>query len=220
MQLKDTFLRNYVAIVDMGLIWRLASPSASDREKITGSPYAWKNYADKVFDLIMSRHPNATTILAVNDYYDSDVINTKDGEHQKRSQAFLGGQMKNVFPASDRKFPPKKEFKDFFRNPLIKVWLQSYLKSYFSFQCRTLSKRFIYQGKDICDDISSSSLRESVESLQCSHLEADTAMIFVYSKIREGDQTTPVLIDSIASNFVVKKWQKSLCLYMLSLGAT
>ena len=89
-----------------------------------------------------------------------------------------------------------KEFKDFFRNPLNKVRLQSYLKTYFSFQCRTLNKRFIYHEQNICDDISSSSLHESVENLQCSHLEADIAILVVYSKIREDNQTTPVSEDS------------------------
>ena len=88
---KTCIHSNYISIVDMGLIWRLATPSTADRDKNDGTCYIWKDYADKVFNLILSRHPNATTIIAVNDYYGSDVLNTKEGEHKNRSKAFSGG---------------------------------------------------------------------------------------------------------------------------------
>ena len=35
-----------------------------------------------------------------------------------------------------------------------------------------------------------------MKNLQCSHSEADTAMLFIYSRIRVVDKTSPVLIDS------------------------
>ena len=108
MELNPVSIRNYISIVDMGLIWRLATPSIADKDKNDGTCYSWKDYADKVFNLILSRHPNATTIIGVNDYYGSDVLNTKEGEHKNCCKAFAGGYAKNIFPSKDQKFPSKK----------------------------------------------------------------------------------------------------------------
>ena len=60
-------------------------------------------------------------------------------------------------------------------------------------------------------DISPALLKESVKNLQCSHLEADTDMLFIYSRIRAVDKTRPVLIDSEDANVVV------LCAYTASI---
>ena len=49
-------LSNHVAIVNMGLIWRLANPSADNRIKADGTNYTRRDYADQLFDLILSRH--------------------------------------------------------------------------------------------------------------------------------------------------------------------
>ena len=57
MELNPVSIRNYISIVHMGLIWRLATPSIADRDKNDGTFYSWKDYADKVFNLILSRHP-------------------------------------------------------------------------------------------------------------------------------------------------------------------
>ena len=100
--------------------------------------YTWNDYADKVFNLIHSRHLNATTIIGVNDYYGSDIINTKDGEHQKRSK--------------DRNFPGKQKI-DFFRNPHNKIHLQNILKIHFTSRYKDMHKRSIYHEKDNCVDI-------------------------------------------------------------------
>ena len=70
----------------------------------------------------------------------------------------------------------------------------------------------IYLSRKIyCPDISSSLLKSSVEKFCCFHLEADTAMLFLYSRIREYDQTKPVLIDSEDTDVVV------MCAYAASI---
>ena len=86
MKLVNIVMNDYIAIVDMGLLWRVATPTAEDRDKGDGTFFTWKDYADKVFNIITCRHKGASTIIAVNDYYGNDVINTKDGEHQNRSR--------------------------------------------------------------------------------------------------------------------------------------
>ena len=120
MHLKSVYYSKCIAIVDTRLLWRLPAPSSADREKCDGTVYTWKDYGDNVFEIMLTRHPSASIIIAVNDYFGNDVINVKDGERQKRSATFVGGQTKNVFPAKERHFPGIKEFNSFFENPLNK----------------------------------------------------------------------------------------------------
>ena len=60
---------SYIALIDMGMIWRVASPTAEDREKGDGTRYTWGDYAQKVCSIILARHVNATNIICVNDPY-------------------------------------------------------------------------------------------------------------------------------------------------------
>ena len=43
----------YVALIDMGLIWRMAAPSAEDRQTQYGTPYKCLNYVQKVSSIIL-----------------------------------------------------------------------------------------------------------------------------------------------------------------------
>ena len=70
MNLKGIDYSKYIEIVDMGLLWRLPTPSSADREKGDGTVYTWKDYRDKVFEILLRRHPSASMTIAVNDYYE------------------------------------------------------------------------------------------------------------------------------------------------------
>ena len=74
---------NYVSLVDMGLIWRLATPTPEDREakKRDGSLYCWSDYLQKISSLIFSRHSEAKMIILVNDKYNIE-LSIKDDEHE------------------------------------------------------------------------------------------------------------------------------------------
>ena len=74
---------SYISIVDIGFIWRLATPSIADRESPEGD-FTWGNYATKIFNIILQRHPNAMEYHLVNDRYDVE-LSIKDTEHQKRN---------------------------------------------------------------------------------------------------------------------------------------
>ena len=150
-------------------------------------------------------------IIAVNYYYGNDVINVKGGERQKRSAPYVSGQTKNVFLAKERHFPGIKEFNSFFKNPPNKIRLQAFLKSHFTLRCKQINTRFIYQERKNCQDISSTLLKISVEKFCCLHLEADTAMLLLYYRIKEYDQKTPVLIDLEDIDLVV------MCAYAASI---
>ena len=187
----------------MRLLWQLSAPSSADREKGDGTLSTCKYYVDIVFKIILIRHLSASMIIAVNDYYWNDVINVKDGKFQKRSATLVGGQAKNVFPAKEENFPGIIEFNSFFQNPLNKFCLQAFLKSHFALKCKQLNLRFIYHKKNNWQHIPSSLLKGSIGKLCYFHLEAYTAILFLYSRIREYDQTTPVLIDLEDTDVVV-----------------
>jgi hypothetical protein len=51
---------NYTALIDMGFIWRVALPTAEDREKQDGSVFTWQDYAAKMFRLVICRHASAS----------------------------------------------------------------------------------------------------------------------------------------------------------------
>ena len=64
---------DYVSIVDMGLIWGLATPTFLDYEarKWDGSDYGWSDYLGKICSLILfSSHTNAYLFILMNDKYD------------------------------------------------------------------------------------------------------------------------------------------------------
>ena len=76
---------SYVGVVDMGLIWRLASPTSDDRDhkKRCGAEYTWQDYIDKVCSMVFSRRGNAEKLILINDNY--TVSSIKDDEHDRRA---------------------------------------------------------------------------------------------------------------------------------------
>jgi len=86
---KSTLLqqpRDHISLVDMGLMWRLATPTEEDREasKRDGSQYRWRNYLGKICCIIFSRHRATRLIILVNDRYDLPFT-IKDDEHERRA---------------------------------------------------------------------------------------------------------------------------------------
>ena len=72
LQEVDSIPTDSVSVVDMGLIWRLATPTPLDYEarKRDGKDYRWSDYLEKICSLIFSRHTNAHLFILVNDKYD------------------------------------------------------------------------------------------------------------------------------------------------------
>ena len=62
--------RSNIAIIDMGLIWRAAMPSKSEREAPGGTRLTWRWYAENMLNLILKRRPDAKEIHLINDRYD------------------------------------------------------------------------------------------------------------------------------------------------------
>jgi len=76
----------YIALVDVGFLWCLATPSSEDRKKPDGSVFTSGDYADKLFSIALVRHPRASQIVFVNDPYDLEFT-TKDSEHDRRQSS-------------------------------------------------------------------------------------------------------------------------------------
>ena len=68
---------------------------------------------------------------------------------------------------------------------------------------QTNNKIIIYHEKNNCQDISSTFLKSLFEKFCRFHLETDATMFSSYSRIKEYDQTTPVLIDSENADVVM-----------------
>ena len=86
----------------------------------------------------------------------------------------------NVYPSVYKQFPSIKEFQNFFKNPSNKRRLQLFLKEQFALLCKKDQKCFIYSLNDECADRAAEPFHDSVDHLQCSHLETDTAMLYIY----------------------------------------
>ena len=98
----------YIALVDMGMVWRLATPSAEDRQTYDCMPYKWSNYAHKVSSIILARHSEAHRIICVNDPYDFPH-STKEDERDLRRHG--NPFVPNHYMKLDDPFPSDKAFK-------------------------------------------------------------------------------------------------------------
>lgn len=188
----ETFNANkYIAIVDMGFFWRLASPTVEDREKADNSRFTWRDYASKLFSLVMARHRQASTVIMVNDRYDLS-FSIKDSERQSRCGSADG--IKNVYMHPFDKFPSAKAFQDLLRSSANKSRLQVFLHEEFNRMCQQHpAVQFFYSVGPQCWNMTTSK-RES--NFECEHIEADTAIFFIYSRIRQSGVCSDVVIDS------------------------
>ena len=96
--------RDHVSLVDMGMIWRLATPTPEDREarKRDGTEYRWSDYLEKICAIILSRHADARLIILVNNKYYLP-FSIKDDENDRRPGKHP--HIPNVFPKPGDTFP-------------------------------------------------------------------------------------------------------------------
>ena len=195
---------HYIALVDMGFIWRLATPSSEDREKHDETLFTWGNYAQKMFAIICARHPNASTIVLVNDPYDIP-IDIKDNEHERRANgaSFLS-RTANIYMKTDGKLPLHQEFSNMFNNPQNKIRLQAFLCNEFKNMVRQKPDvKFIYSVRNMCLDLSSDGGNERLEEFECQQTEADTILLYIYSQLRKSGIMDTVVLDAEDTDVVV-----------------
>ena len=184
--------RNYVCLVDMGYIWRIASPTREDREIVRrcGLEYTWGDYAKKVVSIVANRHLFATQIICVNDVYDSEFT-IKDDERDRRAMKLQ--TVPNISIRSEDKFPSSLQFKNILANSSNKVRLQHLIQKHLKeFSCTS--------GKEIvcCTGSSATNLLTgtAVDEFAVNHAEADTAIFTIYYQLRENGCEKTVVIDA------------------------
>ena len=181
---------NYTAVIDMGLIWRLASPTTEDRQKPDGTTYTWGDYAQKLVELVITRHKKAVRIICINDTY-TLAHSIKDIERfiRKSSKPVGNEHMKLTKP-----FPAINEFNTILSKPENKWRLQSFLKKEFRKAAQVSNVEFIYcVVGEYADNLS----KQTPEpDLLCLHAEADTALFTVYNNIRATGYVNPIIIDT------------------------
>ena len=92
----------------MGMIWRMATPSAEDWQTQDGTPYKWSDYVNKVSSIIFGRHGDAERNICVNDPYNADY-STKDDERDLRVQG--KAHVPNTYTKLGDSFPSVTAFK-------------------------------------------------------------------------------------------------------------
>jgi len=98
---------SYTALVDMGMIWRMATPSPEDCQTQDGTSYKWSDYFHKVTSIIFACHNNAQCIICVND--PCTEISTKDDERDLRVQGKV--HVPNIYIKPSDPFPSATAFK-------------------------------------------------------------------------------------------------------------
>lgn len=183
---------NYVGIVDMGMIWRLATPTPEDREakKRDGSKCCWKNYLENICKIIFSRHANASPyIILINDKYDLP-FSIKNDKHDRR--AAKHAHIPNVFPKPTDTFPEAAEFNQLMLRSGNKIRLQKLLRGQLKAQAPMMGCGIIY-----CEGGTSTNVSTGVANTDFifRHPEADTMMFSAYAKLRTGMFNGVVVLD-------------------------
>ena len=184
--------QNHISLVDMGLIWRLATPSSDDREakQRDGSQYRWSDYLDKIFNMVISRHSDARLIVLVNDRYDLQ-FSIKDDEHERRAAKHQ--HIPNVFPKPADTFPGSVEFNKLMVNSSNKVRLQKLLKEHIEAHIDKVKGTIIYCEGETAIDFSTG---EPNSDFGFKHPEADTMLLSVYARLRANGNNEMVVLDS------------------------
>ena len=181
---------DYTALVDMGLIWQLATPTTENKEKADGSLYTWEDYADKVFKLILERHPNAKRLILINDTYKAPY-SIKDSERLIRSGS---KPVKNEFMKPKKNVSTATEFHHLLSKPDEKVRLQKFLETEFEKRTYEFNIEIIYT---VVGEYSKNLLTHQPEpEMLCLHAEADTALFTIYNTLRISGYTKPIVLDT------------------------
>ncbi len=184
-----TLQESYIALIDMGMIWRMATPSAEDRQKQDGTAYKWSDYACKVSSIMLARHESAQSIICVNDPYDA-THSTKDDERDLRIQG--NKHVPNIYIKLDDQFPSAREFKTFLCSTSNKTRLQKLLCSHLTELAQRSNTEIVYSVGSKCMNLST---QQPMENYCFNQSEADTIFFSMYLVLRNSGYNGPVVID-------------------------
>ncbi|KAJ8333974.1 hypothetical protein SKAU_G00412930 [Synaphobranchus kaupii] len=174
----------------MGMIWRMATPSAEDWQKKDGTPYKWLDYVHKVSSIILARHGDADRIICVNDPYDA-AYSTKDNERDLRVQG--KAHVPNTYMKLGDPFPSAREFKTLLCSISNKGRLQKLICSYLTDLTQNVDAEIVYSVGSHCTNLST---LQPMQNYSFDQSEADTILFSAYAVLRESGYSGPVIIDT------------------------
>ena len=202
----------YIALVDMGMIWRMATPTPEDRQTQDGTPYKWSDYVQKVSSTIFARHDNATCIICVNDPYNT-AYSTKDDERDLRVQGRT--HVPNTYMKFNDPFPSARAFKTLLCSTSNKRRLQNLICRHLTDLAQSVHAEIIYSVGSDCTNLST---QEPMPDYSFSQSEADTILFSTYIVLRDSGYNGPVVIDSadtdayVAAAAISQKFPGLLCI--------
>jgi hypothetical protein len=180
----------YIALIDMGMIWRIATPSAEDRQTQDGTPYKWLDYMHKMSSIILARHGDADRIICVNDPYDT-AYSTKDDERDLRVQG--KAHVPNTYMKLHDPFPSAKAFNMLLCSTSNKGRLQQLICSYLTELAQSIVTEIVYSVGSHCTNLST---QQPMPNYSFDQSEADTILFSIYAVLRESGYSGPVVIDA------------------------
>ena len=210
--LSVDLVESYIALIDMGMIWRMATPSAEDRQTQDGTPYKWSNYVHKVSSIIFARHGNADRIICVNDPYGA-AYSTKDDERDLRVQG--KAHVPNTYMKLGDPFPSATAFKTLLCSASNKGRLQKLICSHLTDLTQNIRAEIVYSVGSYCTNLSTQQLMQNYRFDQS---EADTILFSIYAVLRESGYSGPVVIDAadtdayIAAAVISQQFPGMLCI--------
>ena len=187
----------YTVLIDMGMLWRIATPSAEDRQTQYGTPYTWSDYVQKISSIILARHVNAERIVCVNDPYDAPYSN-KDNERDQRVHGKV--HIPNVYMKLTDPFPSAQNFKTLLCSKSNKGRLQKLVCDYLTDLAESVDAEIVYSVGSHCNNLST---KQPMENYCFEQSEADTILFSVYAVLRESGYTGPVVIDAADTDVYV-----------------
>ena len=107
----------------------------------------------------------------------------KDTEYQWITGLPFVGETINDFMKRDDELPTSKHFNNKFKNPGNKIRLQQFLNTEFNtLSLQRPENTIIYYVGNRCWNLKN---YVEMEEFTCQHMEADTVLIYIYSKLRK-----------------------------------
>jgi len=111
----------------MGMIRRMATLSAEDRQMHDGTPYKGSDYMQKISFILLARHGHAECIICMNDPYDTSYTR-KDDERDLRVQGTP--HLPNTYMKLSEAFPSAGAFRTLLCSVSNKGRLQNMIRTY------------------------------------------------------------------------------------------
>jgi len=160
----------YTALIDMGMLLQMATPSSEDRQTQYGSPNKWSYYVHKVSSIILARHSLPERIICVNDPYNVQH-STKYNERDLKVHGKI--HVPNTYMKLRDPLPSAQELKTLLCSDSNKGRLQKLLCDYLTNVAESVNVDIAYSVGSHCTNLST---RGPMEMYNFDQSETDTIL--------------------------------------------